>query len=369
MFLLPSMAALGTCRSAAFRTADLRPARPSFDWALVWLFITLLVGFRFEVGGDWGTYTQYLRDVIYRRVDFVEILTKKDPSYYLLNWISAEMDWGIFGVNLIGGAIFALGLVVFCQRQPSPWLALAVSIPYAVIVVAMGYSRQGIALGLEMLGLVSLSNKSTLKFVMWVALAGTFHRSAVLLLPIAALARSQNRYLSIAWAGAASAIFYYLLLGGGEADKLVSTYVGSYVQSQGAAVRLVMNALPACILLGWRSRFSFSESERSLWWWLAIIALAMLGLFLVSSSASTALDRMALYMLPLQIVVFAQLPFVFGANHQKARGSMTRLPAGKNVQTLTAGVLLFYGLVQFVWLNFANYSHDWIPYQFYPLMV
>ena len=192
MFLLPSIAALGTCRSASLKAAGLRSARPSFDWALVWLFITLLVGFRFEVGGDWGTYTLILDDVIRHRPDFVEIIMKKDPSYYLLNWISAEMDWGIFGVNLVGGAIFAFGLVVFCQRQPSPWLALAVSVPYLLIVVGMGYSRQGIALGLEMLGLVALGDKSTLKFVMWVALAATFHRSAVLLLPIAALAHSQN---------------------------------------------------------------------------------------------------------------------------------------------------------------------------------
>ena len=139
------------------------------------------------------------------------------------------------------------------------------------------------------------------------------------------------------------------------------------MQSQGAAVRLLMNALAAGILLGWRSRFSFSKSEASLWRWLAIISMAMLGLFLVQSSASTALDRMALYMLPLQVVVFAQLPFVFNTHHQKARGSMTRLTAGKNVQPLTVGVLLYYGLVQFVWLNFANNAYAWVPYQFYLL--
>ena len=366
MFLLPSLTALGTCRSAGFRAAGLRRPRPSFDWALVWLFITLLVGFRFEVGGDWGTYVGILNDVIRHHADFVEILKNKDPSYYVLNWISAEMDWNIFGVNLIGAAIFAFGLVVFCQRQPLPWLALAVSIPYLVIVVGMGYTRQSVALGLEMLGLVSLSNKSTLKFVIWVALAATFHRSAVLLLPIAALARSENRYLSIAWAAVSSAIFFYLLLAH-ETDKLLAAYVDSSIQSQGAAVRLLMNALPACILLRWRSRFLFSEFETSLWWWLAVVSLGMLGLFLVYPTASTAFDRMALYMLPLQLVVFARLPFIFGAKHQKARGSTTRLTAGKNVQLLTAGTLLYYGLVQFVWLNFANNSHAWVPYQFYLL--
>ena len=31
------------------------------------------------------------------------------------------------------------------------------------------------------------------------------------------------------------------------------------------------------------------------------------------------------------------------------------------------GVLGFYGLVQFVWLNFADHAHLWLPYRFYPL--
>ena len=36
----------------------------------------------------------------------------------------------------------------FVRRQPMPWLGLLVAIPYLVIVVGMGYSRQAIALGL-----------------------------------------------------------------------------------------------------------------------------------------------------------------------------------------------------------------------------
>ena len=93
------------------------------------------------------------------------------------------MDWGIYGVNLMCGVFFATGLVVFCRHQRLPWLALAVSVPYMLIVVAMGYSRQGVALGIAMLGLTALGRGSTLWFILWVVFAATFHKSAVFLHP------------------------------------------------------------------------------------------------------------------------------------------------------------------------------------------
>ena len=233
------------------------PARRGGDDSLerlVWLLGTLLVGFRFQVGGDWRNYFHYLVEAA--NVDVTEVLVKADPAYGLLNWISAQMDWGMFGVNLMCGAIFCYGLLAFCRRQPWPWLAFAVAIPYLVIVVGMGYTRQGVALGLEMLGLLSLRNKSVIGFVLWVALAATFHKTAVVLLPIVALVSSRNRYWSIAWVGVTAIVLYYLLLSN-EVDNLVVNYVGGQMQSDGAGIRLAMNGLPAAILLIWQSRFGF----------------------------------------------------------------------------------------------------------------
>jgi len=373
MFLLPSLAAVVTSHSAGGAAASLRPAERAFARVPVWLLITLLVGCRFQVGGDWNNYFHYLVEV--SGVEFVEVLTKEDPAYQLLNWLSVEMHWGIFGVNLIGGAIFAFGLVIFCWRQPRPWLALAVAIPYLVIVVGMGYSRQGIALGLAMLGLVALSNQSALKFVIWAALAAAFHKSALLLLPIAALAAARNRYWTAAWVGLTTVVLYYLLVAS-DVDTLYTNYVVAQYQSEGAAVRLLMNALPAAVLLIWRPRFQFAESEARLWTWFAVFSLLLLGLF-TATPASTALDRVALYMLPLQLVVFGRLPDVFGEQSEKYRAQSTatvipvsrggRATIAKNVPIVVAVVLLYYGSVQFVWLNYATNAPEWLPYRFYPL--
>lgn len=62
---------------------------------------------------------------------------------------------------------------------------------------------------------------------------------------------------------------------------------------------------------------------------------------------------MALYFIPLQLFVFGQLPTI-----------------AKSINVRTAivlGILLYYALVQFVWLNFAAHAYAWLPYQFMPL--
>ena len=149
MFLLPTLVAMNVRKIKASTSTGFSSEVVNWEWVSVSLVMTLLIGYRFEVGGDWSNYLPML-DII-SGLGLIDVLKESDPSYQLINWVSVEMHWGIFGVNLIGGGIFSIGLSVFCLNQPRPWLALAVALPYMVIVVAMGYSRQGVALGLVML--------------------------------------------------------------------------------------------------------------------------------------------------------------------------------------------------------------------------
>lgn len=319
-------------------------------WIVAALVIAIFVGYRFEVGGDWFNYA--------RHVDWVgdlqlsTLLLLPDPGYQLINWISSQLGWGLIGVNVIGACIFTVGLIAFCRAMPRPWLTLAVAIPYLVIVLGMGYTRQGIALSFGMLGLLALLRHSTAWFVVWVLLGTTFHMSAVLLLPIAALTRTKNRYWTALWVGVVAAGAYVVFVAD-SVDRLYTSYIEAEYQSEGALVRLLMNALPAVILLTWRRYFKFSSVEASLWQWFAVISLVLLGVYFLLPF-STAVDRVGLYMLPLQLVVFSRLPNVLGKQNG-GRGIWIAL------------VLGYYFAVQFVWLNYATHAQYWLPYRFYPL--
>ena len=128
----------------------------------------------------------------------------------------------------------------------------------------------------------------------------------------------------------------------------MSGYIEAGYSSSGAAVRIAMNALPAFLYFVFRSRLKLEDDERRFLDVLALIALAFVGLLYVSPS-STAVDRMALYIIPIQLLVLGRLPL----NLARTKG---------DYQLLAAGVVVYSAAVMFVWLNFAVDADVWVPY-------
>jgi hypothetical protein len=321
------------------------------QWRAVFVFITLMIGMRHKVGGDWGIYLVNMN--ARASATFLEVLslgTHGDPADTLLNWFAANSGLGIYFVNSVSALLFTFGLIVFCRDQPRPWLALTVAVPYLITVVAMGYTRQGVAIGVAMLGLVSLRKQSTVKFLILVALAASFHKSAVILVPLAVLANSRYLWKKIVLVGVVGGLLFVLLLME-YVDQLVNGYIYAEYESSGAAIRIAMNALPATLFLLIRRRFHLPPEEQTFWTWMALGALAFIALLYVSPS-STAVDRVALYWIPLQLFVWSRVPDAMGGS------------GGKNTGWVYA-VVAYSAAVHFVWLFFATHAGGWLPYQSY----
>jgi len=314
---------------------------------LVCAAFAIVIGLRDAVGGDWPNYLPMFN--YYSTENFTEILDSTDPGYALLNWSVERVGGGIYAVNLACAVLMMLGVCRFCLSLPDPWLALLVAVPYMLIVVGMGYTRQAVALGAVMYGLAYLGQGRTLPFVLCVVFGGTFHHSAVLLVPVAGLATSKNRIWTATWVALAFAAAYFVLLQP-ESENLWKNYVtdqGTF--SSGAVQRALMNAVPAVLLLVLRKRFAQELQVRRLWiifCWLALACLPFISL------ASTAVDRMGLYLLPLQLFVFSRMP------------DLTKQVVGRTA--IVAGVVAYYGIVQYVWLNYAVMRNFWVPYGFMP---
>lgn len=346
LFLVPAFQVVTKLRPVS---PPLKLDRWSDSWRTLFVLLVLMIGLRHEVGGDWVPYIDHVESAATET--FGDAFSHGEPAYSLLNWIAAQSGLGVYLVNSVFALLFTWGLLVFCRNQSHPWLALVVAIPYLTTVVAMGYSRQGVAIGLVMLGLVALADKSVLKFVFWVGLAAMFHKSAVILVPLAALASTRRRFFTLCWVVSTTALMFGLLLQE-SVDGLVAGYVGAEYESSGAAIRVAMNALPAAVFLLLRKRFVLTPEQRTFWTWMAWSALGFIVLLYVSPS-STAVDRVALYWIPLQLFVWSRVPDAIGR------------PGGANTFWVYS-VVGYSATVYFVWLYFATYSYLWLPYQFYP---
>lgn len=343
LFLWPALAAVVEIRLTA-------PTSKLAMWILA-IFLTLIIGLRFEVGVDWFPYLIHLESA--EGVGWLESMEAKDPAYGLLNWIAVSTGSGVWLVNLVCSIIFVSGFFVFCRKLPNPWLALTVGMPYMAIVMAMNYTRQGVAFGLVLWALAFLQEGRILRYVIFIVMAATFHKSAVLLLPFAALSNTRNRFQTFVWISIASALAFLAFVAE-SLEALTGAYIGTKMESEGGGIRVAMNAVAAFLFLAMRRHFALQSSQRKFWTWLSVATLLCIPAIILSPS-STAVDRVALYFMPIQLLVFAHLP------------SVVR-PWG--VRRVTTWLVVFgYGLVMFIWFNYSPYAFNWLPYRFYPLEV
>jgi hypothetical protein len=282
--------------------------------------------------------------------DFFRAVRLSDPAYAALNWMAGQFRVGIWFVNFACGLLSVYGLARFANKHPNPWLMVAVAVPYLVIVVGMGYSRQAVAIALTMIGLTAISEGSFGRFVLWTLAGALFHRTAVLMIPVVAISYTRNRLQAFVVGAIGCVIGYYILQSG--FDRFQEGYLNRTLRSEGAGIRLAMNLPPAVIFLLLSRRFAVSEPERVLWRNLSIIAVvSFVALFFVKSS--TALDRIALYIIPLQLFVLGRIPYMF------AKGG------GSRAMLITL-VILYAATVQYIWLNYSINARNWIPYRIYP---
>src|SRR6476646_455577 len=147
--------------------------------------ITLMVGLRWRIGPDFGSYF-----LIFERTKLFSLsmaMAHEDPAFYVLNWLAHRMRAELWELNLFCAAVFMAGLTAFSLRQPNPWLSMLVAFPYLVIVVAMSGVRQSLAIGLLFFALNAYEKGRLFRCSAMVVAAALFHASALLMGPICIL--------------------------------------------------------------------------------------------------------------------------------------------------------------------------------------
>ena len=129
LFLVPASLALNSIKFSK----DIKNGL----WIMVGVLFILLIGLRYNVGGDFDNYLTYY-ELSFGEALSTGIFTGKAEinfglaygnasGYLFLNAIANQLGfWGLHGiyfVNTVCATIFVVGLVKFCKQQPLPWLA------------------------------------------------------------------------------------------------------------------------------------------------------------------------------------------------------------------------------------------------------
>jgi len=303
----------------------------------------LIIGFRNNIGSDWSQYLQHYVDI--KEISFLEIFDRSgDYGHLIFNWIFAKLDLGIYWLNFTYIIIFFIGLIKFCNKEENPWIAMSVATPYLIIVVAMGLTKQSVALGFIFLGINYLRDKKFIYFIFSVVCGAFFHNSAIIMLFLLLVDKNikiKIRFLFVILFLISSSIFLSQ-----NFASMYEVYIQRSLDSQGIYGRLILNLIPILFLFMFRKKWKKKYNDYQIWYWFSLVTI--ISVFFISIS-STLIDRILIYFIPIQLAVYSRLPFLLKNIIQP---TYTKL-----------AIITFYAANHFIWLYFSNHSQAWLPYK------
>ena len=308
MYLLPVL--------SAFFPLKLQGKAKSFFLGLFGFTVALFIGLRHEVGYDWFHYIDVYNNV--SKTNLYDALYIYEPGFVFINWVCFQTNFGIYGVNLLCAIIFTYGLIFFCKSQPYPWISLGIAMPFIGIVFAMGATRQATALGIIFIAIVYLMRGSRFKFFILICLATTFHKSAIVMLPLGIFG-GKNNLLAFQFIYAVLILlttwyFYYHYMdyiihyigsvGGSQLTEInrdSSISYGGSMYSYGGRVRGWLNVVPVLLYLFLsKNKTIFKEQGGNFW---KNLSLAIIISIPLVEHYSAATDRINLYFSVIQILL------------------------------------------------------------------
>lgn len=330
---------------------------------LFWYFSILILisinTIKWNVGGDWWVYYDYT--LLTKSRGLFDSLIISEPGFMLLTWINSRLGFDLPGINFFASIIFFLGLQKLIKNEKGKWLSLLITIPIIYFIIFQGYLRQGIALGFILLSIGSLKENKNLYFLFYVFVAFLFHRSAIfcfffILHDFYILRRFFSKFIFLCL----FVLFLYFLylfipIINLEINNLLKRLSGDIYHyythkiriSTGAIPRAIINSLPAFLFFLFYDKFS-RYKDFSIYFTLSLITLL---LFILSFFFSTIADRLSIYTVALQIVIYPRFINLIDNNSIKL--------------SLILLIIISYFFMLIFYFAFGENSTQYFPYEIY----
>ncbi len=150
----------------------------------------LVSSFRYRIGFDYDMYNDFFKQVCSQSFTDVVKAHWKEPSYYIFSWLVACITdnyqiWLFVSSTFIIGSIF----YITYKNTDSPWISYLLYISLHIFATNMNFLRQSMAAVVLFWGYKYLKNGNTIKYLLIILLATTFHFSALIALPVYIISR------------------------------------------------------------------------------------------------------------------------------------------------------------------------------------
>tara|TARA_Y100000768_G_C23921031_1_gene654951 strand:- start:219 stop:1292 length:1074 start_codon:yes stop_codon:yes gene_type:complete len=326
----------------------------SFFYLIIFFSLSIFIGLRHEVGGDWINYQ--LSYAYITKQNFKEFISSSvnynEFGYKLIIFICNQLSnkYMFYISNYISAFIFLFFYINFIKNFNYKSLLFFFSIPYLIIVVSMGYTRQSIAIGFLLFGLLNLKKNQDIKFIFIILLGSMFHKTILFGLTFLVIKhlnfKKDKIYLILLL------IFFILIpLYINNFIELASNFLSQKkIETTGATIRLFINFLIAIIYFyirkGWDNSF---YNKKLMDYSMSLMIIFFFFSFFLAGPIISAFDRISVYLFPFNLIVISNL--------------ITRINSNNGKVFCGFIVILFSYLFFLIWANYGGYSHHWFPYQ------
>lgn len=171
--------------------------------ALVWAALVCFAGLRdIGVGTDTGTYIS----IFNAHEELGSVFNNTDFLYYILAWLArliSDSYWALlFLIATITVTIYLTTIIRIVKRYET---GIYLYIALGIYTFFFNAARQSIAASICFAALPFIFQRKIAFYILLVLLASTFHRSALIAIPLYWLASQEIRWTRLVWLGLATA--------------------------------------------------------------------------------------------------------------------------------------------------------------------
>ena len=319
-------------------------------------FFIFFVGFRDDVGGDWGRYRNYYEFQLKPNdiFSFQKIFKSgHDAGYEFLQLIFLNLNLEFYFFTLFLGLIYICALANIAKKNDYKIFTFLIALPFLILIVGMGYIRQATALGFIIFALDQLNKSKSINFFILIFLAILFHKSALIFAPFILINSKKKIIILIPLLFLSFFIYYFLYI---DLTRLFTLYLGSlqHLESGGAMIRYFFNLVPAIIFLSYSKILSNNNIEKKIYLTISVIILLFFPLVIYSS---TSADRLLVYFSIIQLLVYPRINRLFN----DSKFSIVY------IKYTHIFIMISYFIFLYTWFSFSTFSDVWVPYQFFYL--
>ena len=329
----------------------------NFFFFLLFLFMLLFISGRHYVGGDYIAYLNLFEDA---NIDVLEGFSKMKGLNYIIQFVHI-LNLHYLYFNFLCALVFLTGIFKFLKISNERLFVFILLIPTMIYVVGMGYTRQSVSIGFLCFAIYYWSENMSVKKYIFFILSVFIHISSIIfifLLFFKSYEKIRFAKLSLITIVTTSFLFLFYYLYFNNFDNFTSAIGLDYKIVKNSPLKylkFLAHIVPCLVFLTFIKKFNKDKKIYPLYFFFVTATVSVIILMLVfkqlaeeSSYIDVIADRVLIPFLLIEALIFVRLY------------SLVNLEYRFLFKIL---ILFYFGLMLFVWLEFADNSFAWQPYR------